>query len=144
MVFLTRLLCLRAPVPDPYWRKQLTKRLTWHFHGRNRNCYKLSQSVLRRALRNATLHRELKRENMKQLFQIRIAAGCAEHGVQFSAFMGALREMNVELSLKVLADLSIYEPRTFQSLCELVKRQHAMMFNNNLNPSARIFTRGMM
>ncbi|XP_076472563.1 large ribosomal subunit protein bL20m-like [Babylonia areolata] len=144
MVFLSACLAIRTRGPDPFWKRQYVKRLTWHFFGRKRNCYKLSLNVMRRALRNATEHRKLKQQDMAKLFEIRIAAACAEHGVQYSPFIHTVRKNNIQLSTQVLADLAIYEPRTFQSLCEMVKRQHAVMFNNNLNPSSRIFTKGML
>ncbi|KAK7094061.1 large ribosomal subunit protein bL20m-like [Littorina saxatilis] len=145
MVFLTRILNIRARGPDPFWKRQFAKRLTWNFYGRRRNCHKLSLNYLRRALRYSTEYRsKLKTINMDNLFETRIAAGCAEHGVEYSPFIDTLRENNIVLDRKVLADLAIYEPRTFQSLCEVVKRSHAEIFNNNLNPSRRIFTKGML
>ncbi|KAL8581887.1 hypothetical protein ACOMHN_010261 [Nucella lapillus] len=144
MVFLSAVLAMRAPGPDRYWKRQFVKRLTWHFYGRRRNCYKLSLNVLRRALRNSTEQRAWRHEQLNMLYQTRIAAGCAEHGVQYSPFIGILRQTNIELDRKSLSDLAIYEPRTFQSLCELVKRQHAVMFNNNLNPSPRLHTAGTL
>ncbi|XP_025082655.1 39S ribosomal protein L20, mitochondrial-like [Pomacea canaliculata] len=145
MVFLTRsLLGKVSRKPDKYWKRVAIRRLTWHFFGRRRNCYKLSMAVLRRAFRYSSRSARLSSHNNNAVFDTRIAAGCAEHGIQFSSFLSTLYEMNIELGKKVLADFAIYEPRTFQSLCELVKRHYAGSFQKNLNPSNRIFTKGML
>uniref|UniRef100_A0A8C0WME4 Large ribosomal subunit protein bL20m n=1 Tax=Castor canadensis TaxID=51338 RepID=A0A8C0WME4_CASCN len=53
----------------------------------------------------------------------RITAASQEHGLQYPAFIVNLIKCQVELNRKVLADLAIYEPKTFKSLAALAKRR---------------------
>ncbi|CAG5126534.1 unnamed protein product [Candidula unifasciata] len=128
MVFLTWRLLLRKKVmvanPEKAWKKELQKRLAWHLRGRVRNCYKLTRNAVNHSLKNSTTCRSLRRNSINKIFSYRIAAGCAPHGVQYSSFMKSLYESDILLNKKMLAQLSTYEPRTFQSLCELVKTKH--------------------
>ncbi|XP_014399261.1 PREDICTED: 39S ribosomal protein L20, mitochondrial [Myotis brandtii] len=58
-----------------------------------------------------------------QLWINRITAASQEHGLHYPAFVGNLIKCQVELNRKVLADLAIYEPKTFKSLAALAKRR---------------------
>ncbi|VFV29612.1 39s ribosomal protein [Lynx pardinus] len=53
----------------------------------------------------------------------RITAASQEHGLKYPAFIVNLIKCQVELNRKVLADLAIYEPKTFKSLAALAKRR---------------------
>uniref|UniRef100_A0A5F8GN08 Large ribosomal subunit protein bL20m n=1 Tax=Monodelphis domestica TaxID=13616 RepID=A0A5F8GN08_MONDO len=53
----------------------------------------------------------------------RITAASQEHGLKYPSFISNLVKCQVELNRKVLADLAIYEPKTFKSLAALAKRR---------------------
>ncbi|KAG3281896.1 mitochondrial ribosomal protein L20, partial [Ictidomys tridecemlineatus] len=58
-----------------------------------------------------------------QLWINRITAASQEHGLKYPAFIVNLIKCQVELNRKVLADLAIYEPKTFKSLAALAQRR---------------------
>ncbi|XP_011375633.1 39S ribosomal protein L20, mitochondrial, partial [Pteropus vampyrus] len=60
---------------------------------------------------------------LSQLWINRISAASQEHGLKYPAFIVGLIKCQVELNRKVLADLAIYEPKTFKSLAALAKRR---------------------
>jgi len=60
---------------------------------------------------------------MRTLWINRITAASQEHGLKYPAFIVNLIKCQVELNRKVLADLAIYEPKTFKSLAALAKRR---------------------
>ncbi|XP_014305835.1 39S ribosomal protein L20, mitochondrial isoform X2 [Myotis lucifugus] len=97
MVFLTTQLWLRSRVTDRYWRVQEVLKHARHFRGRKNRCYRLAVRAVIRAFVKCTKARRRKR--------------------------GILRTCQVELNRKVLADLAIYEPKTFKSLAALAKRR---------------------
>uniref|UniRef100_A0A0B7BU38 39S ribosomal protein L20, mitochondrial n=1 Tax=Arion vulgaris TaxID=1028688 RepID=A0A0B7BU38_9EUPU len=129
MVFLTSRLFLRkkvlVPYPEREWKREMQWRLAWLFRGRVRNCYKLSKNAVKRSLMFSTAHRPYRRSYILSLFSSRIAAGCGQHGIQYTSFMKSLYESNILLNKKMLAHFSAFEPRTFQSLCEFVKKKHS-------------------
>ncbi|XP_059547545.1 large ribosomal subunit protein bL20m isoform X2 [Myotis daubentonii] len=97
MVFLTTQLWLRSRVTDRYWRVQEVLKHARHFRGRKNRCYRLAVRAVIRAFVKCTKARRRKR--------------------------GILRTCQVELNRKMLADLAIYEPKTFKSLAALAKRR---------------------
>lgn len=72
----------------------------------------------------------MKKEDMGDLWKTRIMAGCEQHGVNFHTFRDGLYERNIQLNRKVLADLAIWEPRTFEALAR-VSRTAAIEANLN-------------
>ncbi|GFO46071.1 50S ribosomal protein l20-like [Plakobranchus ocellatus] len=114
------------------WKRVLQRRLAWHFRGRKRNCYRLSLGPVKKSLRFSTTIRPIRRKNIYHLFINRIAAGCAQHGIQYSSFMRVLSESNIMLNKNMLAQLSVYEPRTFQSLCEFAKKRHSELLQQGI------------
>ncbi|GAB1603582.1 39S ribosomal protein L20, mitochondrial-like isoform X1 [Argonauta hians] len=127
MVFLTPVNAVRNRGPHRFWKRAMIRRLAWHFLGRKRNCYSISIRYVHRALRYSTWGRKLKKADAKELFMIRINAACREHGIQYNNFLEGLARADIALNRKVLADIAIYEPRTFKSLTELAKQQHREM-----------------
>lgn len=90
-----------------------------HFIGRRRNCYSITIRNVHRALAYATEGRKLKKDDMADLWKTRIMAGCEQHGVNFHTFRDGLYESNIQLNRKMLADLAIWEPRTFEALARI-------------------------
>ncbi|WP_260255514.1 50S ribosomal protein L20, partial [Elizabethkingia anophelis] len=62
-----------------------------------------------------------KKRNFRSLWITRINAGCREHGVSYSKFMGDLKRNNIELNRKVLADLAMNHPEAFKAVVDQVK-----------------------
>ncbi|XP_005404278.1 PREDICTED: 39S ribosomal protein L20, mitochondrial isoform X2 [Chinchilla lanigera] len=97
MVFLTTRLWLRNRVTDRYFRIQEVLKHARHFRGRKNRCYRLAVRAVTRAFVKCTRARKLRKRS--------------------------LRTCQVELNRKVLADLAIYEPKTFKSLAALAQRR---------------------
>ncbi|XP_053694986.1 39S ribosomal protein L20, mitochondrial [Sabethes cyaneus] len=116
MVFTTVISLVRARRPDEFWRKRRIFKLAAHYIGRPRNCYSITIRNVHRALAYATKGRALKKQDMRELWTQRVNAGCEQHGVQFPEFQEGLYRNDILLNRKVLADLAIWEPRTFEAL----------------------------
>lgn len=67
----------------------------------------------------ATKSRALKKEDMSELWETRIAAGCEQHGIILPTFLDALNRNEILLNRKVLADLAIWEPKSFEALANI-------------------------
>lgn len=122
MVFLTVLNMARnISCPNKFWRVQQMKRMAWKFGNRNRNCFSIGIKDVNKALMRSTIARKTRRQEIKTIWNTRIHAGAMEHGMKGEQLREGLVRSNIELDRKVLNDLAIYEPRTFQSLCEISK-----------------------
>ncbi|XP_046989627.1 39S ribosomal protein L20, mitochondrial [Schistocerca americana] len=119
MVFLNTILLARNRGPDEFWRKRRIFKLAAHFRGRRRNCYSVAVRYVHRALVYATKGRRLKKADAAQLWEQRVTAACEELGFRYPLLREALARMNILLNRKTLADLAVWEPRTFKSLVNL-------------------------
>uniref|UniRef100_A0A0K8TPB0 Putative ribosomal protein l20 n=1 Tax=Tabanus bromius TaxID=304241 RepID=A0A0K8TPB0_TABBR len=123
MVFTSLVTFIRARGPDEFWRKRKIFKLSAHYIGRRRNCYSIAIKNVHRALAYATLGRKLKKEDLTQLRDIRIAAGCEQYGLELNDFRDSLVKNNILLNRKTLADLAIWEPRSFETLIKITEKQ---------------------
>ncbi|MEX0877825.1 MAG: 50S ribosomal protein L20 [Candidatus Spechtbacterales bacterium] len=96
---------------------QQTKGFKW----RRKNVYKIAKDASDHAMANAFIGRKQKKRNMRQLWQIKINAASRQNGTTYSKFIHSLKENNVELDRKVLADLAENEPEVFGKVVEKVK-----------------------
>lgn len=70
-----------------------------------------------------TKARNLKKRITRTLWINRITAASQSHGPTYPAFTGNLIKCQVERHRKIIADLAIYEPKTFKSLAALANRR---------------------
>ncbi|XP_028163702.1 39S ribosomal protein L20, mitochondrial [Ostrinia furnacalis] len=123
MVFLTVANWVRARGPDEYWRKRRIFKLAAHYIGRRRNCYSIAVRNVHRALAYATKARQLKKQDMIDLWNTRITAACEQHNITYYTLKEGLDRANIMLDRKSLSDLASWEPRTFESLAAVAKQK---------------------
>ncbi|XP_075161347.1 mitochondrial ribosomal protein L20 [Haematobia irritans] len=123
MVFSSLPLFVRSRGPDEFWRKRKIFKLAAHYRGRRRNVYSITIRNVHRALVYATKGRKLKKLDMKELWDTRVQAGCEQYGLSLDTFKDGLARNNILLNRKVLADLAIWEPRSFEALANLSRER---------------------
>ncbi|XP_067952071.1 large ribosomal subunit protein bL20-like [Watersipora subatra] len=147
MVQLSAWLLRKCPGPPKVWRRLETFRINAKSEGRSRNCFVIGQRRKMKALQYATVARQLKVADTKELYTLRIEAAAEEQGIAFEHFWKALKEMDVQLNRKVLSDIAIYEPRTFASFCELTKQHNVdkgLNIPEHSYPKIPVITKGML
>lgn len=65
--------------------------------------------------------RKAKKREFRQLWQSQINAACREQGLNYSQFIHGLKEKNIELDRKILAQIWQQYPQVFQKIVEKVK-----------------------
>jgi large subunit ribosomal protein L20 len=65
--------------------------------------------------------RRNKKRTFRALWIMRINAGARQYGMSYSQFMGKLKEKNIGLNRKVLADLALNNPKAFEEIVKKVK-----------------------
>ncbi|CAO1423477.1 unnamed protein product [Diamesa tonsa] len=125
MVFTTLINFVRTRGPDEFWRKRKIFKLSAHYIGRRRNCYSIAIRNVNRALAYATKGRELKKLDMAELWTQRITAGAESHGISYTQFAEGLHQNNIQLNRKVLSELAVWEPSTFEALAKIGEQLEA-------------------
>ena len=65
--------------------------------------------------------RRNRKRDFRRLWIARINAASRLNGLPYSQFMHGLKEANIEIDRKILADMAVYDPGTFAQLVDLVK-----------------------
>ena len=102
-------------------RRKKTLKLAKGQFGRRSNVWTVAKNSVEKGLTYAYRDRRTKKRNFRSLWIARINAGVREYGLSYSVFMGKLKEHNIELSRKVLADLAMNHPEAFKAVVEKVK-----------------------
>lgn len=69
----------------------------------------------------STINRELKKQDLEELWTQRIEAGIAQHGLSIYHFRDAMQKSNILLNRKVLSELAAWEPATFEAIAKIGK-----------------------
>ncbi|MEY4886468.1 MAG: ribosomal protein [Bacteroidota bacterium] len=101
-------------------RKRILKQAKGYY-GKRKNVYTVAKNVVEKGLTYAYVGRKLKKREYRSLWIVRINAAVREHGITYSEFINKLKLKNIELDRKVLADLAMNQPETFNKLVESVK-----------------------
>lgn len=91
------------------------------FVGRGKNCLRIARNRLEKALQYAYRDRRVKKRTTRANFIVQIGNASRLHGLPYSQFMHGLVVNNIRLNRKILADLAVNEPYSFQALVEQVK-----------------------
>ena len=102
-------------------RKKILKQAKGYF-GRRKNVHTVAKNAVEKALSYAYRDRKVNKRNFRSLWIQRINAGVREYGLSYSEFMGLVKEKNIQLNRKVLADLAMNHKDVFKKIIETVKK----------------------
>ncbi|MDQ2735308.1 MAG: 50S ribosomal protein L20 [Pseudomonadota bacterium] len=100
--------------------KKILKQAAGHRGARSRHFRAANESVIH-ALAYAYRDRRNRKRAMRSLWITRINAAARQQGLNYSQFMHLLQEANVHLDRKMLADLAVREPETFERIVSEVR-----------------------
>ena len=88
------------------------------YYGAKGSLYKMAKQAQFKSGQYAYIGRKQKKREFRQLWITRINAGCHENGTNYSTFMNGLKKMGVELNRKMLSEMYINDPASFNALCK--------------------------
>lgn len=101
-------------------KKRLRKAVAGYVSGRSR-LYRTAKETLDRARVYAFRDRRARKRDFRRLWITRIGAACRQRGLAYSRFIQGLKIAQVELDRKMLADLAVTDPGTFDKLVEVAR-----------------------
>lgn len=96
-------------------RKKILNR-TKGYWGSRKNVWTIAKNAYEKGQTYAYRDRKTKKRNFRALWIQRINAAVREEGMSYSQFMGKLKDANIDLNRKVLADLAMNEPAAFKEI----------------------------
>jgi large subunit ribosomal protein L20 len=101
-------------------RKKILKETRGNFGARS-NVWTVAKNTREKGLQYAYRDRKKKKGNFRALWIQRINAAVRPEGLNYSTFINLLKEKNIEINRKVLADLAMNEPKAFKAIVKKVK-----------------------
>jgi large subunit ribosomal protein L20 len=102
-------------------RKKILKAARGYFGARS-NVYTVAKNAVDKAMKYAYRDRRNKKRAFRRLWIARINAGARQHGMSYSRFMHALKQNDIDLNRKVLADLAMNHSGAFAEVVAKVKK----------------------
>ncbi len=90
--------------------------------GSRANVWTVAKNTWEKGLQYAYRDRKKKKGEFRSLWIQRINAAVRPEGLNYSTFINLLKQKNVEINRKVLADLAMNHPKTFQAIVKKVAK----------------------
>lgn len=91
------------------------------YRGAKSKLYRVAREAVMKSGQYAYIGRRLKKRNFRSLWIQRINAACRQNDISYSKFMYGLKEANIELNRKVLADMAVNDAEGFSVLVAKAK-----------------------
>lgn len=101
-------------------RKKILK-LAKGYWGLKSKIYRRAREAVMKALVYAYRDRRNRKRDFRALWIARINAAARQNGINYSRLISGLKDHQVELDRKILADLAVREPQHFARIVELIR-----------------------
>jgi len=95
--------------------KKFLKLAKGYWGARNR-LYKIARVAVERSLAFAFHGRKLRKREFRTLWIARINAAARSLGTTYSKLMGNLTKKNIQIDRKMLAEIAVSDPKTFEAI----------------------------
>jgi len=104
-------------------RHKAVLKLTKGHRGQRHHIYRRAHESMLHSLDYAYRHRRERKGDFRRLWIVRINAAAQANGLSYSKFMAALKESNIQINRKMLAEMAVNEREAFDKLVASVANQ---------------------
>ena len=91
------------------------------YYGNKSRSFRAANEQVMHSLQYAYRDRRARKGDFRKLWIQRINAACRENGMSYSRFINGLKNAEVEVDRKVLADIAVADPAAFAALVEVAR-----------------------
>ncbi|HIX13269.1 MAG TPA: 50S ribosomal protein L20 [Candidatus Anaerofilum faecale] len=102
-------------------RRKKTLKLAKGYYGSKSKHFKMAKQQVMKSGNYAFAGRKMKKREFRNLWITRINAACRANGINYSSFMNGLKKSGIELNRKMLSEMAIHDPASFNALIETAK-----------------------
>ena len=102
-------------------RRKIMKQAKGYYAAKH-SLYRVAKQQVLKSGYYAYVGRKQKKRDFRSLWITRINAGARQNGLSYSKLMYGLKEANVNLNRKVLAEIAVSDEKAFSALCETAKK----------------------
>ncbi len=103
-------------------RKKVLKMAKGYFGAKSKLFRPDNQAVMK-SLAYAYRDRRNKKRNFRRLWITRINAAARKDGLSYSKFINGLKQANIDIDRKMLADMAVRDEKSFSELVSVVKQE---------------------
>ena len=92
------------------------------YRGTRSKLYKRANEAVLRAGEHAFAGRRKRRRDLRRLWITRINAALTPYDINYSRFIKALKDADIQLDRKTLADLAVRDPKAFEQVVAEAKK----------------------
>lgn len=92
------------------------------YRGAKSKLYRVAREAVMKSGQYAYVGRRLKKRNFRSLWIQRINAACHMNDISYSKFMFGLKQANITLNRKILADMAVNDATGFTALVNTAKQ----------------------
>jgi len=102
-------------------RRRKTLKLAKGYYGRKSTNFRIANQAVMKSLVYAYRDRRNKKREFRKLWIARINAGARLNGLSYSRFINGLKQKNININRKMLAEMAVNDADNFAKLVEKVK-----------------------
>lgn len=99
-------------------RKKKVLKAAKGYRGARSKLYRTAKESVERGWLYAYRDRRQRKRNFRRLWIARINAAVREYNINYSTFIGLLKEKGIDIDRKQLADLAVTDPAAFKKVVE--------------------------
>ncbi len=92
------------------------------YYGNKSRSYRAANEQVMHSLQYAYRDRRARKGQFRRLWIQRINAACRQNGTSYSRFIAGLKEADISVDRKVLADLAVSDPEAFAALVAVASK----------------------
>jgi len=113
---------VRVKGPSSRRHKKKILKLAKGYRGMRHSSYRRAKEAVMRALYYEYRDRRQRKRQFRRLWIARINAAVRPYGLSYSKFINGLKKAGIELNRKVLADIVVKDPKTFEKIVSSAKK----------------------
>jgi large subunit ribosomal protein L20 len=103
-------------------RRNKILRIASGFRGAHSKLFRLANEQVMKALRYSYVGRKRKKREFRSLWIVRINAAARDNGLTYSSLISLLKNANVGLNRKMLAQLAVLDLTSFKNVVKLAAK----------------------
>ena len=107
--------------PKSHLRHKKVLKMNQGYFGSRHRLFRRANEAMLKSLWYAYRDRRVRKRDLRKLWIVRINAAARTQGITYSQLVHGLKVANIALNRKVLADLAVRDPQTFNAVIAKAK-----------------------
>jgi large subunit ribosomal protein L20 len=88
------------------------------YWGKRKNVYTIAKNAVEKGLQYQYRDRKQRKREFRRLWIARINAAARQNGTTYSRLINAMKQKDMQINRKVLADLAVRDPEAFETIVQ--------------------------